>query len=91
MTTQNAAKNPSVKLVDEAYDDIGTVAEIVESGTPQPLEFILVSATSPIQKATDESLTYLNQGQPITVAKSTPKLRIFELFFGGILRHGNIW
>lgn len=51
------------KLVDEAYDDTGTWAEFKEYSTPQPVDFILVAATSPSTKVTEESLTYLNQGQ----------------------------
>lgn len=49
--------------MEEAYDDTGTLAEIMENGQIQPLEFILVQNTSPLQKVNEESLTYLNQGQ----------------------------
>ena len=49
--------------MEEAYDDTGTLAEIIENGQIQPLEFILVQNTSPLQKVNEESLTYLNQGQ----------------------------
>lgn len=62
-TMDNGVCQRQTKLVDEAYDDVGTVAEIQETGKLQPFEFILVSPTSPLQKVNDESLTYLNQGQ----------------------------
>jgi len=54
------------KLVDEAYDDFGTVADVKQTGAdhhPCPIDFILVAATSPSTKVSEESLTYLNQGQ----------------------------
>ena len=51
------------KLVDEAYDEFGTVADLKSSDKPQPIDFILVAATSPSTKVSEESLTYLNQGQ----------------------------
>jgi hypothetical protein len=59
---QGVSKGQS-KLVDEAYDDTGTVADISDTESPQPIDFILVAATSPSTKINEESLTYLNQGQ----------------------------
>ncbi|CAG5100282.1 Oidioi.mRNA.OKI2018_I69.XSR.g16930.t1.cds [Oikopleura dioica] len=59
----DSGQRTQTKLVEEAYDDTGTLAEIIENGQIQPLEFILVQNTSPLQKVNEESLTYLNQGQ----------------------------
>jgi len=59
----DSGQRTQTKLVEEAYDDTGTLADRIENGHVQPLEFILVQNTSPLQKVNEESLTYLNQGQ----------------------------
>ena len=79
-------------MVDVAYDDYGTVAEEKKGDKPQPIEFVLVAATSPSTKVAEESLTYLNQGQsygirmrrrPEEFQKSKgSKFSVFKVLFG---------
>lgn len=48
-----------------------------------PFQYVLCAATSPAVKQQDESLTYLNQGRPLSSRRDASSSHRHRLFLGG--------